>query len=160
MAIDMFLDLHGVKGESLDRTHKGKIDILAWNWGVKNTGTFHLAHGGGAGKASFQNISITKYIDAATAELMLSCANGRHFEKAKVIVRKAGQHPLEYLIIDLDRVFVASYATGGRGEDERIIEDISLNFEKVKVEYVTQTDKGGKGMAHIFSWNIAANHKD
>lgn len=160
MAVDMFLDIEGVKGESLDRTHKGKIDILAWNWGLTNTGTFHQGHGGGGGKASFQNLAIKKYIDAATPELMRSCANGKHFEKGKVIVRKAGEHPLEYLIIDLEHVFVASYSTGSRGGEERPTEDIALNFAKVKVEYATQTDKGGKGTPHVFTWNISANSKD
>ncbi len=29
MAVDMFLELDGVKGESVDKAHKGKIDILA-----------------------------------------------------------------------------------------------------------------------------------
>lgn len=160
MAVDMFLELEGVKGESLDKHHKGKIDILAWSWGLTNTGTFHQGHGGGAGKANFQNLGIKKYIDAATPDLMRSCASGKHFEKGKVIVRKAGEHPLEYLVIDLENVFVASYGTGGKSADERLTEDINLNFAKVKVEYVTQTDKGGKGAPHAFTWNISANSKD
>lgn len=159
MAVDMFLELEGVKGESVDKTHKGKIDILAWSWGVSNSGTYHQGTGGGAGKASFQDISITKYIDAASAELMLYCANGKHFKKGKLIVRKAGENPLEYIIIELENVLVTSYSTGGSGGEERLTENVSLNFQKIKATYWTQSEKGGKGDSHDFGWDIAANSK-
>jgi type VI secretion system secreted protein Hcp len=159
MAVDMFLELEGVKGESVDKTHKGKIDILSWSWGLSNSGTFHHGSGGGAGKASFNDISITKFIDAASPNIMLFCANGKHFGKGKIIVRKAGENPLEYLHIDFEKVLVASYRTGGSGGEERLTESVTLNFSKVKLEYVTQAEKGGKGTPHAFSWDIAANAK-
>jgi type VI secretion system secreted protein Hcp len=159
MAVDMFLELEGVKGESVDKTHKGKIDILSWNWGLSNSGTFHHGSGGGAGKASFKDISITKYIDAASPNIMLFCANGKHFGKGKIIVRKAGENPLEYLTIEFEKVMVANYQTGGSGGEERLTENVTLNFAKVKLEYVTQAEKGGKGTPHAFGWDISANAK-
>jgi type VI secretion system secreted protein Hcp len=159
MAVDMFLDLDGVKGESVDKTHKGKIDLLSWNWGLSNSGTFHHGSGGGAGKASFKDITITKFIDASSPNIMLFCANGKHFAKGKIIVRKAGENPLEYLTIDFDKVLVANYSTGGSGGEERLTENVTLNFAKVKLEYVTQTEKGGKGTPHAFSWDISSNAK-
>jgi type VI secretion system secreted protein Hcp len=159
MAVDMFLELEGVKGESVDKVHKGKIDILAWSWGLSNTGTMHHGSGGGAGKAAFQDISITKYIDVASPDLMLYCANGKHFTKGKLIVRKAGETPLEYLVIELEKVMVSAYSTGGSGGEERLTENVTLNFAKVKVEYVMQNEKGGKGNSSVFSWDIAANSK-
>jgi type VI secretion system secreted protein Hcp len=159
MAVDMFLDLDGVKGESVDKQHKDKIDILSWQWGLSNSGTFHHGSGGGAGKASFQDISITKYVDAASPNIMLFCANGKHFAKGKIIVRKAGENPLEYLTVSFEKALVTSYNTGGSGGSERVTENVGLNFAKVKVEYVTQSEKGGKGTPHAFSWDIAANTK-
>ena len=159
MAVDMFLDLDGVKGESVDKAHKDKIDILAWQWGLANSGTFHHGSGGGAGKASFNDITITKYIDAASPNIMLFCANGKHFAKGKIIVRKAGENPLEYLTVSFEKALVTSYSTGGSGGAERIVENVALNFAKVKVEYTTQSEKGGKGTPHAFAWDIAANAK-
>jgi len=159
MAVDMFLELDGVKGESVDKAHKGKIDILSWNWGLQNSGTFHHGSGGGAGKASFNDISITKYIDAASPNIMLFCANGKHFAKGKIIVRKAGENPLEYLTVEFEKAMVANYRTGGSGGEERLTESVTLNFAKVKVEYVTQAEKGGKGTPHAFAWDIGANAK-
>lgn len=159
MAVDMFLELDGVKGESVDKHHKDKIDILSWQWGLSNSGTFHHGSGGGAGKAAFADIMVTKYVDAASPNIMLFCANGKHFAKGKIIVRKAGENPLEYLTVAFEKALVTSYSTGGSGGAERIVENVALNFAKVKVEYVTQSEKGGKGTPHAFAWDIAANAK-
>jgi type VI secretion system secreted protein Hcp len=159
MAVDMFLELEGVKGESKDKTHAGKIDLLAWAWGLANSGSFHSGSGGGTGKASFQDISVTKFVDAASPTLMLYCSNGKHFKTGKLIVRKAGESPLEYIIINLEKIIVSSYSTGGSGGEDRLTENVALNFATVKLEYWTQTDAGGKGDCFDYSWDIPANAK-
>jgi len=162
MAVDMFLELEGVKGETIDKAYKSKnaMDILAWSWGVSNTGSFHQGSGGGAGKASFQDISITKFIDLASPNLMLSCANGKHLAKGTITVRKAGENPLEYLKITMEKILVSAYTTGGSGGEDRLTENVSLNFAKVKVEYNQQGEKGGKGGSSDFTWNISENTKE
>ncbi len=162
MAVDMFLELDGVKGETADKAFKSKnaMDILAWSWGMSNTGTFHAGTGGGAGKANFQDLSITKYIDLASPNLMLFCANGKHVAKGTLTVRKAGENPLEYLKITLKNILVTSYSTGGSGGEDRLTENVSLNFAEVKVEYQQQAKEGGKAGSNDFDWNIAANAKD
>ena len=157
MAVDMFLELDGIKGESMDKTHKDKIDLLAWSWGMSQTGTTHHGSGGGAGKANFQDISCTKYFDKASADLMFASASGKHIAKGQLIVRKAGEKPLEYLTISFEKALVTAYSTGGSGGAERITENITLNFAKVKVEYITQSEKGGKGTPHAFGWDISTN---
>jgi len=161
MAVDMFLELEGVKGETVDHKMKSKnaMDILAWSWGLSNTGTFHHGAGGGAGKANFQDLSITKYIDLASPNLMLFCANGKHMKEGTLTVRKAGENPLEYLKIKLTKVMVSSYSTGGSGGEERLTENVTLNFAQVKVEYAAQDEKGGKAGTNDFGWDIAGNEK-
>ena len=34
-AVDMFLDIDTVQGESQDNAHRGEIDVLAWAWGQR-----------------------------------------------------------------------------------------------------------------------------
>ena len=46
-AVDYFLKIEGVDGESNDSKHKNEIEILSFSWGATNTGT--TAHGGGGG---------------------------------------------------------------------------------------------------------------
>jgi type VI secretion system secreted protein Hcp len=154
----MFLDLKGeIEGESKDDAHKNEIDVLAWSWGMSQSGSFHVGGGGGAGKANFQDISITKWVDNASAILMMYCANGDHFETAKLTVRKAGKKPLEYIVIDMNKVMVTSVSTGGSGGEDKLTENISLNFASVEVHYTKQKDDGTGDAEKIFTWDIAGN---
>lgn len=159
MAVDIFMLIKGVKGESVDKVHKGQIDVLAWSWGVSNSGTFHVGGGGGAGKANVQDLSFTKYVDTASADLQLACMNGKHFPEAKLIVRKAGEKPLEYILVTLTNVLVTSVSTGGSGGEDRLTENVTLNFGKVQFEYKVQDDKGTGKDGGQYTWDIAANSK-
>jgi type VI secretion system secreted protein Hcp len=158
MAVDMFLDITGeIEGESQDAKHKNEIDVLAWSWGMSQSGSFHVGGGGGSGKANFQDISITKWVDKASAILMVYCANGDHFSEAKLTVRKAGKKPLEYIIISMKDVLITSVSTGGSGGEDKLTENVTLNFRSCKVEYVPQKKDGSGDAAKTFEWNMAEN---
>jgi len=160
MAVDFFLQMDPIKGESNDTKHKDQIDVLSWSWGASQTGTFGSGSGGGAGKVSFQNLHFTHYVDRASADLMQACATGQHIDKAILTVRKAGgKDALEYLKITMEDVIVTSVQPGGSTGDERIVESVSLDFRKFNEEYTVQTDKGGSGATSHFAWDIAANHE-
>jgi type VI secretion system secreted protein Hcp len=160
MAMDMFFTIDGIKGESSDGSHKEAIDVLAWSWGMSQSGNTHVGGGGGSGKVNVQDLSFTKYIDKATADLMAACAAGKHLKDAKLTVRKAGgDNPLEYMKITLEDVIVSSVSTGGSGGEDRLTENVVLNFAKFTVEYNPQDNKGGgKGPARM-AWDIPANKK-
>jgi type VI secretion system secreted protein Hcp len=159
MAVDMFLKLsNGLEGESRDKSRPKQIDVLAWSWGMSQSGTTHVGGGGGAGKANFQDISVTKWVDKSSPKLMQACAKGTHIDTGELVVRKAGDTPLEYIKIELEDIMVTSVSTGGSGGEDRLTENVSLNFCKFKVSYQEQDDKGAKkGGAVEFGWNIAEN---
>ncbi|MBX7106208.1 MAG: type VI secretion system tube protein Hcp [Gemmataceae bacterium] len=159
MAMDMFIKIGALKGESRDKAHGGEIDVLAWSWGISNSGSAQSGGGAGAGKCNVQDISFTKYIDKSSPDLMLACCNGKHFDKAVLTVRKAGEQPLEYLIITVEDLIVTSVSTGGSGGEDRLTENVTLNFAKVKVAYKEQTATGGIGDKPEMGWNIAENVK-
>src|SRR6476661_7585126 len=106
MAVDMFIKIGDVKGESKDKTHKEEIDVLAWSWGMSNSGTAHTGGGAGAGKANVQDLSVTKYIDACSPALMLACCKGTHYDDAELIARLADDTPVEYVKIALTEVLI------------------------------------------------------
>ena len=97
MAVDMFIKIKGIDGESMDDKHKKEIDVLAWSWGASQSGSAHMGGGAGAGKVNVQDLSFTKYIDSASHALLLACCNGEHLGEAVFVVRKAGKDPLEYI---------------------------------------------------------------
>src|SRR5271165_7015167 len=132
MAVDIFLKIAGVDGESKDDKHKKEMDILAWSWGLSNSGSAQTGGGAGAGKVNVQDVSFTKWVDAATPKLVLACCNGTHYDEATLVVRKAGGSPVEY---------------------------IKLNFAKFNLDYTPQDDKGAAGTAIPAGWDVAANKK-
>ena len=154
MAVDMFLKIEGVEGEARDKDHENEIDVLSWNWGMTQSGSMHLGGGGGAGKVNVQDLSVTKWIDKSSANCQRYCAKGKHFGEALLTVRKAGDHPLEYVKITMHKVMVTSVQTGGSGGEDRLTENVILNFEKVKFEYTEQKQDGSKGKTFEFGWDI------
>ncbi len=159
MAVDMFMIVDGIKGESKDKTHKEAIDVLAWSWGLSNSGSFHTGGGGGSGKVNVQDLSFTKYVDKASADLQLACCNGKHLKNAKLIVRKAGEKPLEYMIYNLTECLVTAVTTGGAGGEDRLTENVTVNFSKIQFEYKIQDEKGGGKDGGQYTWDVAGNDK-
>ena len=157
MAVDMFLKLEGAPGESRDHKHKDEIDVLAWSWGQSQSGTMHMGGGGGAGKVNVQDVSLTKYIDKASPVLFQKVCSGKHFTKAELFVRKAGDKPVEYVIITMEEVIITSVSTGGSGGEDRLTENVCLNFAKAKFKYTGQDATGAEQAANPVGWDIAAN---
>lgn len=147
-ASDYLLELDGVKGESKDNARPGTIEIQSFSWGVSNAGSMASGSGGGAGKASFSDLSFTTSVSKASPKLMMACATGQHIPKATLYVRKAGTTD-EYLVITLTDIMVSSYSSSGRGTPNAPgstasssvpMESISINFTKVEMRY---TDADG-----------------
>lgn len=158
MAVDMFLKLADLPGESVDAGHKDEIQVLAWSWGMSQSGSMHMGPGGGAGKANIQDFSFTKYMDKASPNLAFHCCKGSHFGNALLTVRKAGGNPLEYYKLELTEVLITSIGLGGSGGEDRLTENITLNFAKWKVTYQPQNSKGEKNGGEVIQqYDIAAN---
>jgi type VI secretion system secreted protein Hcp len=157
MAVDMFLKLDDIKGEAHDAKHKDEIDVLSWSWGVSQSGTTHAGGGGGAGKANFQDLTVTKWVDLASPKLLSAASTGKHLKEALLTVRKAGDKPLEYLKITLTDCLISSVSTGGSGGDDRLTENIGINFAKVKFEYTAQKPDGSAGGVMPFGFDIKKN---
>ena len=140
MAVDMFMKIDDFKGEATDDKHKGLIEVLSWSWGMTQTGNAHIGTGAGAGKVDVQNLTFTKYIDTSSPNLIKLCCKGKHFDTATLYVRKAASDkPMEYLKIEMYDGLISAVNVGGSGSDERLVENVSLNFASFKYYYTPQT---------------------
>jgi len=157
MAVDMFLKIGDVKGEAKDHAYKEWIDVLAWSWGMSQSGTAHLGPGAGAGKVNVQDISVTKFIDASSPWLMLACCNGKHYPEATLVCRKAGEKPVNYLKVKMTDVMITAVSDGGSGGEDRFAQNVTINFAKVETTYVPQNADGTPGTPVIMKWDIAQN---
>lgn len=155
MAVDVFLKLGDIKGESKDSAHKGEIDVLSWSWGLSQTGSMGHGGGGGAGKANFSDLSIMHAVDKASPVLMQKCATGEHIKEATLVSRKAGKGQQEYLIVKMNDILITSVQPSGSSEHP--MESVSMQFAKVDLEYKPQKDDGTLDAGVHFKYDIKAN---
>ncbi len=157
MAVDYFLKIDGIEGESADAKHGKEIDILAWSWGESNSGGQAYGGGGGAGKVSMNDFTFTMRINKASPKLLLACASGEHIKSALLTCRKAGKEQQEYLKITFSELLISNYSTGGSAGDEVPVDNISLNFAKIEYEYYPQKPDGTLDAKVPVHWNLKEN---
>jgi len=143
--VDYFLKLDGIDGESTADKCKGCIDIESFSWGTTNpaAGAHGTGGGGGAGKVSVHDISVTKLADKSSADLMKAAATGQHIKTAKLFVRKQGTEQQDYLQYELENVLISNFSTSGHGSSssDRPMESLSINFTKITYQWLDASGK-------------------
>ena len=151
-AVDFYLKLDGIEGESADSKHKGEIDLESWSWGATQSGSHAAGGGGGSGKVTMQDFHFIMNVNKASPKLLLACATGDHIKQGLLTCRKAGKDQQEFLKITFSDLLVSSYQTGGSESSSIVpVDQISLNFAKIEVEYKEQKADGSLG-GTIKSW--------
>lgn len=157
-AVDYFLKIEGIQGESADAKHKGEIELVAFSWGESQSGTMAAGGGAAAGKVQMQDLAATMRTNKASPILFLACASGQQIKQATLTVRKAGEQQQEFLIIKLSDLLISQYQTSGGG-DEVPMDQISLNFGRLEVEYRPQKADGSLDAPVKGGWDVRANRK-
>lgn len=152
---DFFLKIDGISGESQDATHGGEIEVTSWRWKMEQQASMHSGSGGGAGKATINDLEFLHHIDRASPNLMRYCLTGRHIPKAVLTLRKAGTDPLEFLRITMNDVVITGVQMSAVGT--LYLEHVSLSFSKVKQEYAVQSSTGGSGGLVTATFDIKEN---
>ncbi|MBL8480936.1 MAG: type VI secretion system tube protein Hcp [Rhodocyclaceae bacterium] len=157
MAIDTFIKMEGIKGESHDHKHKDEIDVISWHWGAVNPST--ASHGGGlgAGKVSFRDLIFVHHYDKASPLLMLACANGTHIKQIKLYNRKQGRDQHEYLIVTIDDCLITGCHVADSGARQLPIEQVSVAFSKISIDYKDQKADGALNAAVRMGWDVKQN---
>lgn len=157
MAIDIFLKVDGVSGESKDSNHRDWIDVIDFNWGASQPATLTTGGGGGAGKVNFQDLKITAAIDKAAPTILKHSAIGRHIPKIEVSICKAGGEQIEYSRITLEDVIVTGVEFVGSKDAEVLFVNYAFQAVKVKNQYWEQTERGGKGPETQMAYDVKLN---
>jgi type VI secretion system secreted protein Hcp len=161
MAYDAFLKLDDMAGESTDDKYKGYVEVHSFSWGVTHMQTMGSATGGaGSGKAALGELQISKVVDKSSSILFQKCATGEHFAKGKLIVRKAGGTQMEYLVYNMETVFVTSCHISSAHGEENANESVSLAMGKLGMDYTAQGSDGKPQGGPIHGgWDQLSNKK-
>jgi type VI secretion system secreted protein Hcp len=160
MALDMFLELAGIAGESTDPVHKGEIQISSWSWGLSEPASAASGESGaGAGKVSIQNIVIQKNADIASPLLIQHCAQGARIASGTVSVRKAGATAgavgKDFLLFKMTNVLVMSVTEDAAAASDLPTETVTLAFSKFEFDYSTLSATGALGAQKSVGWDLA-----
>lgn len=156
----MFLLVKGarsglIKGESHDTAHLGEIDVLSWSWGMQARAS--VGGGTATGKAVVRELKVVKRVDSASTALMAALRTNELITKAVLTLRKAGKSPLEFLKITIEkgRVTGLTIEAGDASGSPDLLEDLTLSFNKITVEYVPQGKDGQArgGMMFTDEWD-------
>ena len=155
MAVDAFLKLGDIKGESTDSKHHDWIEVLSYSFGVSNTGTMAFGGGGGAGKAEASDFSFMHQYDRASPVLFTKCAEGAHIPMAQLDVVRAGKEQQTFLVIKFENVMISSAQVSGSSEEP--VDSISFAFGKIAIEYKQQNPDGSVGAPTEGGWDFEKN---
>ena len=155
MAVDMFLKIDGIEGESKDDKMGGQIHIDSFSFGVEQVGTAESGGGLGAGKAKFEDFEFTMPTQKASPKIYAACASGKHIKQAVLSIRKAGGKQEIYLKHTFSDLLISSFRTAN-GEPQPT-DTVKFNFVKLATEYKEQLATGGLGGTTAASWDLKAN---
>jgi type VI secretion system Hcp family effector len=110
MALNAYLKIEGIKGESSATQHKDEIDVMSFSWGVAQSGTIGGGGGGGTGKASAEDFSFVLKIDKSSPLLYKYLATGAHIKEATLTLVRAGKEQTDYLKYKFEDVIISSFA--------------------------------------------------
>jgi type VI secretion system secreted protein Hcp len=149
---DLFLQIEGVDGESLDERKLNQIELETLSMAGANSGTPFQST---KPKVSLGPVVVTKWIDKSSPNLFANLCNGQSF-KATITVRKSGGEPVDYLKIELKNCMVSSYKLDIQN-NSAALECVSLTYSQIQYSYWTQDAKGSLGPVIQKSYNLQNN---
>lgn len=152
-----YIKFDGIDGESVDKDHKGWINILSFGQAIHQPGGGSTGTARRRGDVILDDINVAKLLDKASPKIAESVCKGKVFSKVEIELTAsytdAGR--VTYYRYELKNVLVTSYNVSGAAQSEDVpAEDFSLNFEEIKVTY-TENDNKGKKKGNIeYSWKV------
>ena len=160
MAIDVYLSIDGIKGESNDDRHKDWIECRSVSFGVEQPKSATASTGGGhtAERCEHRDIVVAKLADLSSPILLQTCAAGRTIPKARLeLMRADGQgERVKYFEIEIENVLIGAVSPAVQ-EGDILSEEVSLKFSKVKWKYTQQKIGGGAGGNTSGGWDLSTN---
>lgn len=160
MSVDMFMKIEGIDGESTDDKHPKWIELLSYSHGVSQPVSGASRSGGRTGgRADFQDMTITKTLDAATPDLNMHCCNGKHIPKIEIELCLATDDKHTFMKYTMEDVIISSVSPGGSADSGEVkpLETVSFAYGKIKWEYTAIDHTGSPGAATDRTWDLEKN---
>lgn len=147
-AVDYFLEVDGVQGESQDAQQAGSIDVLSFSWGAVNAGNR-------ARRTELKELQIGKNVDSASPPLFQRLAQATQIPSVELIGRRPGERSQVFLRYCFQNVQVTSIEVGdSRGSSGGApSESVNFSYAAVSEQYSQQRPDGSLGATVFAGWN-------
>ncbi|MDB6108580.1 MAG: hypothetical protein JWR69_330 [Pedosphaera sp.] len=152
---NIYLNIPGIKGESLTSGYQGQIAVSTFSEGINNTIAIGTGSGTGSGKAAFADITIAKNLDSASTPMYLTCAQGSPLQNPVVltVTKTTGTGEVAYYTLTLSNVFIKSISTtttAGEGATENLV----LTCGSIQWSYTPFNSTGQPGTPIVHNWSV------
>ncbi len=147
------------KGESLIKQDAISISDT-WAFSFENIlDVTSLTTGGGSGKAEFQEFTVKKAVDKASAQLYLAIGAGSHFDGVQLVLAKTTGETTNSSEIFLRWTFnmLVVERVSWSHADPHPEEEVMFRFGACHIEYWQQDDKGRLKQSGDQQWSQIAN---
>ncbi|HUX27204.1 MAG TPA: type VI secretion system tube protein Hcp [Terracidiphilus sp.] len=155
MAVDYFLKLDGIQGESQDEKHKNEIQLMSWSWGASNVSSVSGTGGSGAGKVDLSDFSVMLNFDKSTPKFFKAICKGDHIPTGTLTAIKAGADGKPYLKVDFKELFVSGLQMSASSEIPSV--SLSFTYNEIKIDYSVQDEKGNITSTGPVTYNLKVN---
>jgi type VI secretion system secreted protein Hcp len=158
MAIDIYLKLDGIPGESNDSKHKDWIQVLAFGHSLSQSGS--MFSGGGqstSGRVDVGDVSITKRVDKATPKLNFLLASGSHIKSAIVEFCQSSKDKHVYMKYQFEDIVLSGLSPSASSGSDFPLESLNFRFSKIEWEYTPIDEKGTKQPSAKAWWDVKEN---
>lgn len=147
-----------VQGESSVKGYEKKIELLSFSHGVAMQITGDVSNTQRtSGKPNHQDMTVTKYLDAASPVLNQACCEGKIFRQVDLVIgRNADGKVIELMRYMMKNVLISSMSIGGGGGDKPV-ETVTLNYNAIEWRFTPQKDSSGQNAVVNASWNLTTN---
>lgn len=155
MAVDYFLKLDGIEGESQDEKFKNTVQLLSWSWGGSNVSSVSGTGGSGAGKVDLSDFSVMANFDKSTPKFFKSITKGTHIATGTLSAVKSGAEGKPYLKVDFKELFVSGLQISASSEVPSV--SISFSYNEIKIDYSMQNEQGNLVSTGPITFNLKEN---
>jgi type VI secretion system secreted protein Hcp len=176
-----YIKFEGIDGESQDKDHKGWSEIVSFSQPISQPGGGATGTTRRRGSVVVEDIVVVKELDKASPKLAESICMGKVFPKVEIHLtgpsegsgctgtyytyelknvliteyKVTGSNPLAYALIapapDITMPYSGPFIVQAV---DAPLEELSLNFEEIKVTY-TECDSAGKSKGNVeYSWKV------
>ena len=145
------MQIPGLTGGVTDSKHQGTFEIDSFQWGVADTTNSSSGTGAGAGKVTFNPITITKKLDKGSVSLFLLAAQGTIIKELDLTVLTSESGAVSETLMFKEVVVVSYMQRDDAGGP--IQEVLSLEFGAISLS----TPTGANGSNETGGWDLGSN---